>query len=169
VGRDRRQPAAAVDQDRHLPLGRELEDGREPLVVQQEPLRARVELDPPCAEVEAALRLLDRALGQVESDERDHPSARALGVGERPVIRGAERRVPVDLVHAEHEAARNSVAIEDPLEVLVDPGHPVDVVAEVDVRVEDLHVLRQLAPQLLVVAGDQRLRLLEHLFHHARV
>ena len=57
----------------------------------------------------------------------------------------------------------------DPLEVLVDPGHAVDVVAEVDVRVEDLGALRQLARQLLVVAGDQRLRLLEHFLHDLRV
>ena len=39
--RDRRQAAAAVDQDRHVAVGGELEDRREPLVVEQELLRAR--------------------------------------------------------------------------------------------------------------------------------
>ena len=103
---DRRQPAAAVDQDRHAPLGGEREDGCQPLVVQQEALRARVELDPARAEVEAALGLLDRALGQVEADERDQPSLGALRVLQRAVVRRPKRRMPVGLVHAEHEAAR---------------------------------------------------------------
>jgi hypothetical protein len=75
--------------------------------------------------------------------------------------------MPVDLVHAEHEAARDAVAVVDPLEVLVDPGHAVDVVAEVDVNIEDLRVLRQLASQLLVVAGYQRLGPFENVFHCA--
>jgi hypothetical protein len=75
--------------------------------------------------------------------------------------------VPVDFVHAEHEAARDAVALVDPLEVLEDPGHAVDVVAEVDVRVEDLRVVGQLARQLLVVAGDQGLGPFEHVFHFA--
>ena len=92
VGGDRRQAAAAVDQDRHPPLGRDREDGREPLVVQQEPLRARVELDPPRAEVEAALGLLDRALGQVEADERDEAALGARGELERAVVRRRGRR-----------------------------------------------------------------------------
>ena len=61
---DRRQAAAAVDQDRNAPLGSEREHGRQPLVVQEEPLRARMELDPPGAEVEAARRLLDRLLSR---------------------------------------------------------------------------------------------------------
>ena len=51
---DRRKPAAAVDEDRHRALDRELEDGLEPLVAQRERLRARVELDPARTEVEAA-------------------------------------------------------------------------------------------------------------------
>ena len=140
-----------------------------PLVVQLELLGTGVELDPARAEVEAACRLLDRLLGQVEPHERDQTSARALGVGERAVVGRAERRVTVDLVHAEHEAARDPVVLVGPLEVLVDPGHAVDVVTEVDVRVEDLGALGQLAHQLFVVAGDQRLRLLEHVLHDLRV
>ena len=52
--------------------------------------------------------------------------------------------MPVGLVHAEHEAARDPEAVEDPLELLVDAAEPVDVVPEVDVGVEDLGVFGQL-------------------------
>ena len=106
-GRDRRQPAAAVDQDRHAPLGRELEHRPEPLVGRVEALRARVQLDPARAGVEAARRLLDRRLVQVEPDERDEPPVRARGERERAVVRGAEGGMPVGLVEAEHERARD--------------------------------------------------------------
>ena len=58
---DRRQPAAAVNQDRHVALDREREDGVEPLVADRELLGAGMELDPAGAEVEAAPGLLDRA------------------------------------------------------------------------------------------------------------
>ena len=75
--RDRRQTAAAVDQDRHPALRGEREHGLEPRVVGQEPLRPRVQLDPARAEVEAARRLLDRALVQVEPHERKQRSVRA--------------------------------------------------------------------------------------------
>ena len=56
----------------------------------------------------------------------------------------------VGLVHAEHEAARDAVGVADPLEVLVDPDHAVDVVAEMDVDIEDVGTCRELSPQLLV-------------------
>ena len=55
---DRRQPAAAVDQDRDVPLDRDGEDVVEPRVAEREPLGARMQLDPARAEVEAADRLL---------------------------------------------------------------------------------------------------------------
>ena len=58
---DRRQSAAAVNQDRHVALDREREDGVEPLVADGELLGAGMELDPARAEVEAPLGLLDRA------------------------------------------------------------------------------------------------------------
>ena len=58
---DRRQPAAAVDQDRHVALDREREDRVEALVADRELLGAGMELDPAGAEVEAAPRLVDRA------------------------------------------------------------------------------------------------------------
>ena len=84
--RDRRQAAPAVDQDRHAPLGGDREDRREPLVVEQELLRARVQLDAAGAAVEAALGLLDRRLREVEPDERDEAPARPLREGERAVV-----------------------------------------------------------------------------------
>ena len=70
---DRRQPAAAVDQDRDVALDRQCEDVVEPLVTEREALRPGVELDPAGAEVEAAGRLLDRPLVEVEADEREDP------------------------------------------------------------------------------------------------
>ena len=166
---DRRQPAAAVDQDRDASLGGEREHRRQPLVVQQEALRPRVQLDPARAEIEAARRLLDRLLAQVEAHERDQPAARALGERERAVVRGAEGGMPVGLVHAEHEGARDPVAVVDLLELLVDAAEAVDVVSEVHVRVEDLGPVGQLAPQFLVVTGDQLLGSSEHVFHRSRV
>src|SRR5206468_1682939 len=74
---------------------------------------------------------------------------------ERAVVRGPEGRVPVRLVHAEHEAAPDPVAVVDPLELVVDPVEAVDVVPEVDVGVEDLRALGHVALELLVVGGDQ--------------
>ena len=71
---DRRQASPAVDQDRDAPLGGDLEHRPEPLVGGGEFLRARVQLDPVRAGVEAAARLLDRLLVQIEADERDQPA-----------------------------------------------------------------------------------------------
>ena len=128
-----------------------------------------MELDPARAEVEAALGLLDRALRQVEPDERDQPSLRALRVLERAVVRRSERRVAVRLVHAEHEAARDAGRVVDALELLVDADLAVDVVAEVDVRVEDLGVRGQQVAKLVFVPRQQRLRPLELLLHESSV
>ena len=79
---DRRQTAAAMDQDRDVTFRGQSEDRREALVVQEEALRSGVELDPTRAEIEAAGCLLDRLLGQVEADEGDQLAAGALCVGE---------------------------------------------------------------------------------------
>ena len=65
-----------------------------------------MELDPAGAEVEAADRLLDRALVEVEPDERDDPVGALGGVRERAVVRGGERRDAVGLVEAERERRR---------------------------------------------------------------
>jgi len=114
-----------------------------------------VELDPAGAAVEAALRLRDRLLGQVEADERDEAALGELGVLERPVVGRPEAGVPVGLVHAEHEGARHAVAVHDPDEVLAGPRHAVDVVPEVDVGVEDVGARRQLA---VVAVQEERAR-----------
>ena len=47
-------------------------------------------------------------VGEIEADERDELPCRALGVGERPVVRDGERRLAVVLVEAEHERAARS-------------------------------------------------------------
>ena len=86
---DRRQPAPAVDEDRHAPLRREREHRLQPLVGEEKALRPRMELDAARAAVEAALGLLDGALGEVEADERDEPAAGLLGPRERAVVRRA--------------------------------------------------------------------------------
>ena len=99
-----------MNQDRHAPLGGELEHRAEPLVGGGELLRPRVELDPARAQVEAAARLFDGCLVQVEPDERDQPSFAARRELERAVVGGAEGRMPVGLVEAEHEGARDAVA-----------------------------------------------------------
>ena len=72
---DRRQAAARVDQDRHAPLGGELEHRVQPGLAEVEGLGAGVELDPARAGVEAALGLGDRRRGHVEPAER-HERAR---------------------------------------------------------------------------------------------
>ncbi len=87
----------------------EREHRPEAVVGRVEALRPRMQLDPARARVEAALRLLDRRLVQVEPHERDEPAVRALGERERAVVRGAERGVPVGLVEAEHERAGDPV------------------------------------------------------------
>ena len=147
------RPRPRVDQDRHAPLGGELEHRAEPLVGRVELLRARVELDPSRAGVEAARRLLDRRLVQVEADERDQPAVRALRERERAVVRGAERRVAVGLVEAEHEGPRDPVVVHQLEQLVVVADHAVDVVPEVEVGVEDVGAGRQQPPELLGATG----------------
>ena len=75
----------------------------------------------------------------------------------------------VRLVHAEHEAARDAGHVVEPLELLVDADLAVDVVAEMDVRVEDLGVRGQHVEKLVLVPRQQRLRPLELLLHETSV
>ena len=162
---DRRQASSPVDENRHLALGRELEHRRQPLVVQQELLRARMQLDSARAAVEAPSRLADRIFGEVEPYEWHQLSAASLGVGERPVVSGPEARVAVGLVEAEDEAARDPVLRHPALEVVVDAHHPVDVRPEMHVRVEDVRAVRQLAAQLVVPLRHQLLGTLQRFVH----
>ena len=155
------QPATAVDEDRHGALDGEREDGLQPLVAQREGLRARVQLDAARPAVEAALGFLERLRGEVEADEGDELPLGALRVRERAVVRHGERGLAVRLVEAEHERAAEPVAVERPRELVVVPDHPVDVVAEVRVDVEEVCALGELAAELLVPRLDHRPRPLE--------
>ncbi len=154
---DRRQAAAAVDQDRDAALGRDGEDPAEPLVVQVKRLRARMELDAARAEVEAAGRLGDRLGGQVEADERDDDPVARLRGRERAVVRRTEARFAIGLVQAEGEAALD-VRPPEVLEQHVERAdHPVDVGSDVDVGVEELGPVRSEARGLGLVELDEAL------------
>ena len=63
--------------------------------------------------------------------------------------------MPVGLVEAEHERARDRVLVHEREQLVVVADHAVDVVAEVEVRVEDLRALGQELPDLLVVPQDK--------------
>ena len=102
-----------------------------------------MQLDPACAGGEAAASLLERRFVQVEPQERDQPTLRARGVLERAVVGGAERRMPVRLVEAEHERARDAVARHQRLELVVVADHAVDVVPQVEMHVEDVGAFGQ--------------------------
>jgi hypothetical protein len=140
-----------VDLDRYPALLGEREDRRQPLVGRVEPLRPRVQLDPARPRVEAAGGLLDRGLVQVEADERDQPAGRALRELERAVVRRAERGVTVGLVEAEHEGPRDPVVRHQLLEPVVVADHPVDVGAQMEMRVEDVGAGREHSADLGVV------------------
>ena len=88
---------------------------------------------------------------------------------QRPVVGRAERRLAVRLVHAEHERAGDAVGVHDPLEFLVLPAPAVDVVPEMEMRVEDLGAVGQQAPKLLVVAREQLLGARKRLVHEKSV
>src|SRR5215470_11706328 len=107
-----------------------------------------MQLDSPGAEVEAARRLLDRRLGEIEPDERDQPSAGAGREVERAVVARTEGREAVVLVEAEDVRAGDPVAVHDREQLVELPNHAVDVVAEMRVRVDDVRALRQLLLQL---------------------
>jgi hypothetical protein len=76
----------------------------------------------------------------------------------------------VRLVHAEHEGAAHPVPIHDAQQLFVVADHPVDVVAEMDVRIEGRTAaeVREPALQLVVPLGDQDLSTLEDVFHDRR-
>ena len=61
------------------------------------------------------------------------------------------------------------MAVHDPLELLVRAAEAVDVVAEMDVRVDDLRAGGKLLPKLLVVRGDQLLAAFERVVHEGSV
>ena len=100
-------------------------------------------------------------LVDVEPHERDQLVGRGRGVRERSVVRRAERRVPVGLVEAEDERAGDPVRALDLEQLVAVADHPVDVLAEMDVRVEERRPLRKLVarqPRVLLAAGRSRAR-----------
>jgi hypothetical protein len=103
VAAERGNPAACMDEHRQPALIREREHRLERGVVEREPLRARMELDPACATVEGALGLGERVVLGVEPAEREQPSVRPLGLVDDHVVGG---RIAVGLVHREDESAR---------------------------------------------------------------
>ena len=92
---------------------------------------------------------------EVEADERDEDAAARLRGRERAVVRGAKRRLAVGLVQAEAEGALDVRALEVREQVVERRDHPVDVAADVDVRVEELGPVRNEARGLgLVESGE---------------
>ena len=73
--------------------------------------------------------------------------------------------MPVGLVQAEHEAAGDPVLVHPALEILVDPGHAVDVGAEMGVGVEDVGALGEFLAQLVVPLSHQLLGTLQRVVH----
>ena len=115
-----------------------------------------MQLDAAGAGVEAACRLLDRRLVQVEPHERDQTATASLGERERAVVRRGERRMAVGLVEAEHEGPRDPVRRHHLVELLVVADHAVDVVTEVQVGVEDVGAVGDEQAHLGVVAVAER-------------
>ena len=84
---------------------------------------------------------------------------------ERPVVGGTEGRMPIRLVEAKHEGVPHAVLGHQRLELVVVADHPVDVPAEMEVRVENLGLRRQQGLHLPVVPGDELERASEGVGH----
>ena len=134
---DRGQSTTAVDQNRDVALDREREDVAQAPVADRELLGARMELDPTGPEIEAADRLLDRPLLEIEPHERDDPIRIRCCVRERAVIGGGEGRAAVGLVETERERAGDAELVEHREHLVGAAAHSVDVVAEMGVRIEE--------------------------------
>ena len=73
--------------------------------------------------------------------------------------------MPIRLVEAEHESVPHAVLGHQRLELVVVADHPVDVPAQMEVRVEDLGLRRQQRLYLPVVPGDELERASEGVGH----
>ena len=107
----------------------------------------------------------DRLLGEVEPDEGDEQPVRALGGRERPVVRGPERRMAIGLVEAERERSLRRPPREAQ-ELVERRDEPVDVPADVDVRVEDVGSVGNEPPHLLLVLREETASALVDVFRH---
>lgn len=162
----RRHAAAGMDEDRDPRLARDREDRGDGRVVERERLRARVHLEAPCSERQAAPRLVDRVVGRIEAAVGNDPAAAVARPREHPVVGSAIGRTAVGLVQRERARPRfrpNLIEQADqrlgrqPLAVLVLP--------EVGVRVENGRARRPQATELL---GERRVRGLERCLRHAQ-
>jgi hypothetical protein len=154
-----------VDEDRDPPVSCELEDRLEPLVVEEEALGPRVELDAARSEVDAPARLIDGMLGEVEASERNQKPVRLLGRLERPVVRGPKTRVAVGLIHAEAVGSDRAGVAKEREELVERRDEAVDVPAAVDVRVEDLGSRRDRSLELRRVGEDELIGPFERILH----
>ena len=138
---DRRQAASGVDQDRHAPLGGELEHRVEPALAEVELLGAGVELDAPRAPVEAALCLGDRLGGQVEPAERDERAVGRRRPLEHTVVGYPVGGKAVGVVQRKRERPLDALGAHRVEELLGRLGEAVLVDAEMRVRVPDPNVV----------------------------
>ena len=90
-----------------------------------------------------------------------------MGRGERAVVGGRKARVSVGLVHAEHEGPGHAVRVHDPDELVRTALHPVDVVTEMGVRVEDVGAFGELLAQLGVPERAELERAFDRSVHRA--
>jgi hypothetical protein len=152
VAAERRDPAAGVAEDRDAVLVGEREHVGERRVIEVEALGARMQLDPARARLEAAPGLGEGIVLRVEPAERKQPAVARGRLRGDHVVRG---RVPVRLVHREHERRRvDAVELLDQLSARA--AVAVGVVAA-DVRVHVEHVeARDLGAHPLVPGQQSR-------------
>ena len=114
-----------------------------------------MEFDTACAEIETAGGFLDRVLSDVEADEGNKRSARALGVSEDAIVGLPECRVPVRLVEAEDKDSRDVVALGDRHQFLVGADHFVEIGSEMDMSIENRRDAEKLSSSFFRPAVDQ--------------
>ena len=133
---ERRQAATGVDQDRHLRLFGQREDLVEVAAVEDEVLRARVQLDALRPAREGALGLGTRAFGGVQAAERDEPAIAFAGPLQHAIVGEAVGGLALRVVEREHACASRFGGIELGEQLLERQRATVLVEAEVRVRVD---------------------------------
>ena len=92
------------------------------------------------------------SIGPSSRSSRTNGTSRPSELAANSSVRSfpAGSRMPVGLVEAEHVRARHAIAVHPADELVVDADHPVDVVPEMRVRVEDVELGRQAGAYALV-------------------
>ncbi len=124
-----------------------------------------MELYPACPQIEAALRLFERRLIEIEAHEGNQLSLRSLGVGKRAVVRLAESGMPIGLVEREDETALDSVSLAHRRQLFVRAGHTINVGPEMNMRVENGGFRGKLAAKPRLPRVDQHLGTDESFVH----